>query len=132
MFSIIYFITILKNFFKIELNVHVCKVLFILITFIYCLNTYIEKENKYNDQSTKTERIEFQKITKLINDNVIISNSTFMAFNTDLMVWAILNNVKYLSLMNGVIVPKTDEMIENDLIKSFKFLNLDVNNFKYF
>ena len=55
-----------------------------------------------------------------------------MTFNADLMIWAILNNVKYLSLINSLIVPKTDAMIENDLIKSFKFLNLDVYDFKYF
>ena len=34
--------------------------------------------------------------------------------------------------MNGVLVPRKHEMIENDLIKSFKFLNLNANDFKYF
>ena len=132
LFSVISFVTILKHFFKIKLNIYICRTFFILITFIYCLNTYLEKENKYNNHFTKNERIEFQKITKIINDNVIVSNSTIMTFNADLMIWAILNNVKYLSLINSLIVPKTDAMIENDLIKSFKFLNLDVYDFKYF
>ena len=132
LFAIIYFITILKHFFKIELNINVCRIFFVLISFLYCLNTYLEKENKYNNQFVKNERIEFQKVTKLINDNINISNSTFMTFDSDLMIWAILNNVKYLNLINSLIVPKTDVMIENDLIKSFKFLNLNVYDFKYF
>ena len=132
LFVIIYFITILKHFFKIELNINVCRIFFVLISFLYCLNTYLEKENKYNNQFTRNERIEFQKVTKLINDNINISNSTFLTFDSDLMIWAILNNVKYLSLIKCLLVPKTDVMIENDLIKSFKFLNLNVYDFKYF
>jgi hypothetical protein len=55
-----------------------------------------------------------------------------MTFDSDLMIWAILNNVKYLSLINCLVVSKTDVMIENDLIKSFKFLNLNAQDFKYF
>jgi hypothetical protein len=76
--------------------------------------------------------MEFQKITKLIDDNMVISDSTVLTFNSDLMIWSILSNVKYLSLINGLLVPKTDAMIENDLIKSFKFLNLNAYDFKYF
>jgi hypothetical protein len=132
LFVIIYFITLLKHFFKVELNINVCRIFFILISFLYCLNTYLEKENKYNNQFVKNERIEFQKVTRLINDNINISNSTFMTFDSDLMIWAILNNVKYLSLIDCLLVPKTDVMIENDLIKSFKFLGLNVYDFKYF
>ena len=132
LFVIIYFVTILKHFFKIELNTNVCRIFFVLISFLYCLNTYLEKENKYNNQFVKNERIEFQKVTRLINDNINISNSTFMTFDSDLMIWAILNNVKYLSLIDCLLVPKTDVMIENDLIKSFKFLGLNVYDFKYF
>ena len=132
LFVIIYFVTILKHFFKIELNTNVCRIFFVLISFLYCLNTYLEKDNKYNNQFARNERIEFQKVTKLINDNINISNSTFMTFDSDLMIWAILNNVKYLSLIDCLLVPKTDVMIENDLIKSFKFLGLNVYDFKYF
>ncbi len=114
------------------MNINVCRIFFILISFLYCLNPYLEKENKYNSQFARNERIEFQKVTKLINDNINISNSTFMTFDSDLMIWAILNNVKYLSLINCLVVSKTDAMIENDLIKGFKFLGLNVHDFKYF
>ena len=132
LFSIIYFITIMKHFFKIELNIYTCRIFFVIITFFYCLNTYIEKDNKYNNQIVKEKRIEFQKITTLINDNVIISNSTLMTFDSELMIWAIFNDVKYLNLIHSAFSPKTDLMIENDLINSFRFLNLNVHDLKYF
>ena len=55
-----------------------------------------------------------------------------MTFNNKLMIWAVLNDVKYLNLTNFIIAPKTDSMIENDLIKSFKFLNLNTDDFNDF
>ncbi len=132
LFFVIYFITILKYLFKIELNIYICRLFFILITFLYCFDTYQEQENKYNNQIVKEKRIEFQKITGLINDNLIITNASLMTFDRDLMIWAILNDIKYLSLVNALFVSKTDDMIENDIIRGFKFLNLNVLDFKYF
>jgi len=132
LFSVICLIVIIKHFFKIELNIYVYRTFIILITFLYCLNTYLEKDNKFNNQFTKDKRIEFQKITKLIDDNLVVSETSLMTFNNKLMIWAVLNDVKYLSLTNFVIAPKTDGMIENDLIKSFKFLNLNTYDFKDF
>ena len=132
LFSVICLIVIIKHFFKIELNINVYIIFIILITFLYCLNTYIEKNNKFNNQFTKNERLEFQKITKLIDDNLIVSETSLMTFNNKLMIWAVLNDVKYLNLTNFIIAPKTDSMIENDLIKSFKFLNLNTDDFNDF
>ena len=48
------------------------------------------------------------------------------------MVWAILNGVKYLNITNQMWTPKTHDMIENDLIKNFKFLNLNEKDFMEF
>jgi hypothetical protein len=45
------------------------------------------------------------------------------------MIWAILNEIKYLNLVSGLLVPKTHDMIENDLVKNFKFLNLKEKDF---
>jgi hypothetical protein len=45
------------------------------------------------------------------------------------MVWAILNNIKYLNLLNGLFTSKKHDVIENDLIKNFKFLNLNKKDF---
>ena len=123
LFSVICLIVIIKHFFKIELNIYVYRTFIILITFLYCLNTYLEKDNKFNNQFTKDKRIEFQKITKLIDDNLVVSEASLMTFNNELMAWAVLNDVKYLSLTNFIIAPKTDDMIENDLIRILNYLS---------
>jgi len=132
LFFVISLITILKHLLKIEISTYFCRTFFIILTFLYCFNIYQEQTNKYKNQTLKENRMEFQEIARLINENTIISNASLMTFNTDLMIWAILNDVKYLNLVNALFVSKTDNMIENDLIRSFKFLNLDANDFKYF
>ena len=48
------------------------------------------------------------------------------------MIWAILNDVKHLSLINGLFTSKTDKMIEEDIFSAFKILGLDKNNFNKF
>jgi len=45
------------------------------------------------------------------------------------LVWAILNNIKYIKISNGVIVSKKHSMIEKDLIQTFKYLNLSKDDF---
>ena len=55
-----------------------------------------------------------------------------MTFDNRFMVWAVLNDIKFLNLTNFIMTPKKDVMIEDDLIKSFKFLNLDSNDFSQF
>ena len=46
------------------------------------------------------------------------------------MIWAILNDIKYLNLINGLFSSKKDFMIEEDIFEAFKVLGLDVNNFR--
>ena len=48
------------------------------------------------------------------------------------MVWFILNDIKNLKLVNGLFVPRKNEMIENDLVGSFKYLRLNMNDLKNF
>ena len=45
------------------------------------------------------------------------------------MVWAILNDINQIKPISGQLVPKKHEMIENDLIETFRFLNL--NNYSF-
>ena len=132
LFLVIYFITVTKHFIKIRLNVYVYRIFLISITFLYCVNSYLEKRNEYDDQIARNNRIEFQKVAELINDNANVSKTSIMTFNTNFMIWAIIHDVEYLSLINAVFTSKTDDMIENDLIHSFKFLNLDVDDLKFF
>ena len=52
-----------------------------------------------------------------------------MTLDDNLLIWLILNDVKYLNINKQLFSPKTDSMIEEDLIKNFRFLNLDNDNF---
>ncbi len=107
------------------------NILIFLLISIYYLNFYYEKKENFNNQVYKDRRIEFQKITKnLINSkNIFIKDISLLTFDNELMIWAILNEIEYLSLINGMWAPKTNDMIENDLIKNFKFLNLNEKDF---
>ena len=55
-----------------------------------------------------------------------------MTFDNRFMVWSVLNNIKYLNITNFIMTPKKDQMIEDDMIKSFKFLNIDSDGFNKF
>ena len=48
------------------------------------------------------------------------------------MILGILNNFKYINMLNHMWAPKTYDMIEKDLIKNFKFLNLKQTNLETF
>ena len=40
------------------------------------------------------------------------------------MIWAIMNEVKYLHLINGLFTSKEDHMIEKDIFQHLKYLDL--------
>ena len=130
LFIIIFIFIILKEYSNIKLSQIKSRIFFIFMILIYSSNIYLN--NQYNDNEKKNKRVEFQKVTTLINQNVTISNSSLLTFNDKLIVWSILNDIKYLNLVNGIYTPKQNSMIENDLIKNFKFLGLNVNDFENF
>ena len=51
--------------------------------------------------------------------------SGLLTFDTNFMIWGILKNFKYINILNHMWTPKTYEMLEEDLIKNLKFLNLE-------
>ena len=61
-----------------------------------------------------------------------IKKSNLLTFDNKFLIWAILNDVKYLKIPNAVYIPKKNYMIEDDLIKTFKFLNLSRDDFLNF
>jgi len=110
-----------------KFKINIISVFLIILCMLYYINsTYINSNTKFE------ERTEFNKISKIILKNHDLSESTLMTFENSFMVWAILNDIKYLNLTNFIITPKKDEMIENDLIKAFKFLDLDSDDFNFF
>ena len=48
------------------------------------------------------------------------------------MIWSILNDIRYLDLINALFTSKKDYMIEDDLISSFKKLKLTDKEFYSF
>ena len=48
------------------------------------------------------------------------------------MIWAIMNDTKRLKIVDGTFSIKSHDLIEKDLIETFKFLNLKKEDFKNF
>ena len=48
------------------------------------------------------------------------------------MIWAILNNINYLKIIDGTFKIKKNDLVEKDLIETFKFLNLNIKHFENF
>jgi hypothetical protein len=121
MFFINYVISIIGK--KKIFNIYIAISILIIIS----VNIKIFNNNKINTIS----RLEFQDITQKIieiNDRKI----SILTFDEKFMIWSIFNNIKYLNVINITWSPKNFDMIEKDLIKNFKFLNLNSENFTDF
>ena len=83
-----------------------------------------------NDQ----DRYEKNKIIYLIKENKQINfeESTILTFDNEIMIWAILNNINYLKIIDGTFTIKKNDLVEKDLIETFKFLNLNIKHFENF
>ena len=130
-FFTIFSIILIKHYLKLNPKPLQINILIFLLIGIYYLNFYLEKNQHFNNQGYKDRRIEFQKVTEKLNNrkDIFTKDISLLTFDNELMIWAILNEIKYLNLINGLFVPKTHDMIENDLIKNFKFLNLKEKDF---
>ena len=103
----------------------------ILILF-YCLNFYNVSKKNYEDEDYYTYRAEFKILTNKIKNLDKLNKISILTFETDFMIWAIMNDIKYLNLINGLFTSKKDLMIEEDIFSAFKILGLKENNFKKF
>ena len=125
-----YFLKIVSN--KI---INSTAILFIIIA-LSC-NFYQNIKN-YNETKLSEDSIslrnEFKIISNLIKENNLINlkDSSLLTFDDRFLIWATLNDIKYLKISNGVIFPKKNEMIEKDLIQTFKYLNLSKKDFHKF
>ncbi len=110
---------------------------FIILLILLCGNLYQTNINYNNNQLNEenfTKRNEFNSIIKIIKkiNTLEKDNMVILTFDNRFLIWAILNDVKYLNIVNGVFFSKTNEMIENDLIDTFRYLNLEINDFHEF
>ena len=92
--------------------------------FFYNFNIYKNFNTKYSDEDYKLRRIGISQATKVIK-NKNIDKINILTFDPRLMVWSIFNGINQIKPISGQLVPKKHEMIENDLIEAFKFLNLN-------
>jgi hypothetical protein len=129
------FINILKNIFNnyfIIKKINKSFLVFFIFIFIvfYNLKIYFDYRSNYNLKDYTDYRnylnltvLEIQKV-KFLDKNL-----SLLTFDPHLMVWAIMNDIKNIKPISGQLVPKTHNMIENDLISTFKFLDLNENDF---
>ena len=104
---------------------------FSLIAFL-CFTFYLTSLNNSKNTEFKNLREEFNIISTKIKNIDDIKDISILTFDTDFMIWAIMNNVKYLSLINGLFTSKKDRMIENDIFSAFQILGLNKNNLDRF
>ena len=85
------------------------------------------------DKSQNGNKIEFDRIFKILDEKKIdIDNLVLLTFDTKIMTWALLNNVKDINVVDGTFSPRTNVLTDMSIIESFKFLKLDVTEFSEF
>ena len=139
-FLLFFFIIILFSKFFLEKKLSVELINYItfslLIVLLICHLYQSSKNYKFNILSSEkfAERIEFNKIVNIIENRNILEKKdiNLLTFDNKFFVWSVLNNIKYLSIVNGSLVSKTHDMIENDLINTFRYLKLSKSDFKEF
>ena len=133
--SIIYFLFFsLILITKIPLNKNKLFIFTFIILFVF-INIFIDfkkQKSSFKNLTVNIERDEFNEITQLIKKDFKINQINLLTFDTNLMIWAILNDIKYMSLINGLFSSKKDFMLEDDLISAFKILNQNkISFFKF-
>ena len=88
------------------------------------------KNKKLNNDYTeyRTGIFKATQVLKKIDGKEI----KLLTFDPRLMVWAILNDIKYLDFVNGFFTSKKDHMLEEDIFSTFKKLGLKKENFNSF
>tara|TARA_X000000950_G_scaffold62592_1_gene76424 strand:+ start:377 stop:2257 length:1881 start_codon:yes stop_codon:yes gene_type:complete len=135
--SFLYFLFFFINYFfhEKDKNFFQKKIPFILsiliLILIYNFNVHKSFQIKINNEEYVSYRNSISQATQVIQ-NIGNKEISLLTFEPTLMVWGILNKIKNIDLLSGQLVPKTHDMIENDLIKSFKFLNLNDEAFLNF
>jgi len=109
-----------------------------LLIIISLFSNFYQNQKNYNENKLSKDSINFRNEFKIISnliENITLINfkdSSILTFDNRFLVWATLNNIKYIKISNGVFFPKKHEMIEKDLIQTFKYLNLSKDDFYNF
>ena len=113
------------------------KLLYFFLTLFLSFNVYhnfslsIDNQNYLNkDNRIKEFNIIQNNLKKDLKDK--FNTKGLLTFDTNFMIWAILNDFKFINIINHMWTPKKYEMMEEDLIKNLKFLNLKDKDFEVF
>lgn len=133
LFLIFFSVSLLVHFFsKIIINRKYSFYFGILVILIF-YNLHVNLKT-INEIKQNKNRYEINEIVSLIKNNSSfeIKNLNLLTFNNKILIWSILNNIKNLKIVDGTFSAKSDELVENDLIESLRFLNLNKNDFEQF
>ena len=113
------------------------KLLYFFLTLFLSFNVYhnfslsIDNQNYLNkDNRIKEFNIIQNNLKKDLKDK--FNTKGLLTFDTNFMIWAILNDFKFINIINHMWTPKKYEMMEEDLIKNLKFLNLKDKDLEVF
>ena len=107
------------------------KLDFLLYSIIIFL-LFNSSNNQFNkNNELKKERNELSELSKILQKNNLTTIS-ILTFDNKVMIWSIMRDVKDLKIINGLLTPKKNDMIERDVINAFKFLNFDLDIFSNF
>lgn len=109
------------------------RLLYFFLTLSLSFNIYHNFSLSINNQKflDKDNRImEFNIIQNNLKKDFKDKFNTkgLLTFDTNFMIWAILNDFKFINIMNHMWTPKNYKMMDEDLIKNLKFLNLKQSN----
>ena len=132
LFLIIYTIIIFKFVIKIKYKkFYSHSFMFIFISF-FGLQEFDKISSLMNQTNQINYRSDFNLITKKIEERYELKNISFLTFEPNFMVWAIMKDIKYLDLNMSMFTPKKDFMIEEDLFSAFRKLGFSELNFELF
>jgi hypothetical protein len=130
LFLIISLFLITEKFLKKILNSKLYYAL--LLIFLVSINVCYAYLNNPPTEDKINKRIEFQALTEKINLVKKNKNLSVLTFDNYFMIWLIFEEINHIYLVNHTWVPRTDAMLENDLINAFKILGLNNKDFLKF
>ena len=132
LFIILFLIHVYSNFFN-NLNIKYYKIIsiFFIVTLIFYFNINFLINSNINSENRNAYGKIITEFKKIKEPDIL--EQEILTFDKTLFIWLVLNNYKNFSLVPQTFwTPKKNSHVENNLISSFKFLNLDEKDFLLF
>lgn len=132
LYIIIFMILITEKFSRIKLGSQTKFFSIFLLIIIFGYQNWVNVKKNYEISTYKNYREEFSNVTNFVKENYDLDKINILTFETDLIIWSIMKDVKHLMVINALFTSKKDYMIEDDIFSAFRLLNLNENNFNSF